>query len=75
MASSLTEDEKYMKQALRLAKKAMDSGDVPIGCLIVYDGKVIARGYNRRKAVSCACRADCNQKGFKGYRRLETGRM
>ena len=48
MASSLTEDEKYMKQALRLAKKAMDSGDVPIGCLIVYDGKVIARGYNRR---------------------------
>ena len=48
MASRLTEDEKYMKQALRLAKKAMDSGDVPIGCLIVYDGKVIARGYNRR---------------------------
>ena len=48
MASKLTEDEKYMKQALRLAKKAMDSGDVPIGCLIVYDGKVIARGYNRR---------------------------
>ena len=48
MASNLTEDEKYMKQALRLAKKAMDSGDVPIGCLIVYDGKVIARGYNRR---------------------------
>ena len=48
MASKLTEDEKYMKQALRLAKKAMDSGDVPIGCIIVYDGKVIARGYNRR---------------------------
>ncbi len=48
MASKLTEDEKYMKQALRLAKKAMDSGDVPIGCIIVYDGKIIARGYNRR---------------------------
>ncbi len=48
MTSRLTEDEKYMKQALRLAKKAMDSGDVPIGCIIVYDGKVIARGYNRR---------------------------
>ena len=30
MASKLTEDEKYMKQALRLAKKAMDSGDVYI---------------------------------------------
>ena len=44
----MTEDEKYMRQALRLAKKASDNGDVPIGSLIVYEGKVIARGYNRR---------------------------
>ena len=44
----MTQDEKYMRQALRLAKKASDNGDVPIGCLIVYEGKVIARGYNRR---------------------------
>lgn len=44
----MTEDEKYMRQALRLAKKASNNGDVPIGCLIVYEGKVIARGYNRR---------------------------
>ena len=48
MAVKLTEDERYMKQALKLAKKAKDNGDVPIGCIIVYDGKVIARGYNRR---------------------------
>ena len=48
MAAKLTDDERYMRQALRLAKKAMDSGDVPIGCVIVHDGKVIARGYNRR---------------------------
>ena len=40
--------QKYMKQALRQAKKAYENGDVPIGCIIVYDGKVIARGYNRR---------------------------
>ena len=46
----MTEDEKYMKQAIKLAKKAADNGDVPIGCVIVYDGKVIARGYNRRNA-------------------------
>ena len=44
----LTTDEKYMKQAIKLAKKAAANGDVPIGCVIVYDGKVIARGYNRR---------------------------
>ena len=43
-----TQDEKYMRQALRLAKKALDQGDVPIGCVIVQDGKVIGRGYNRR---------------------------
>ena len=46
----LTEDEKYMRQAIRLAKKAEENGDVPIGCIIVYEGKVIGRGYNRRNA-------------------------
>jgi tRNA(adenine34) deaminase len=45
---NMTEDEKYMKQAIRLAKKAYANGDVPIGCVIVYEGKVIGRGYNRR---------------------------
>ena len=44
----MTEDEKYMKQAIKLAHKAYDNGDVPIGCVIVHEGKVIARGYNRR---------------------------
>ncbi len=45
----LTDDEKYMKQAIKLAKKAASIGEVPIGCVIVYEGKIIARGYNRRK--------------------------
>lgn len=44
----LTEDEKYMKLALAQAKRAYSLGEVPIGCVIVYDGKVIGRGYNRR---------------------------
>ena len=44
----LSEDERYMRQAITLAKKAAANGDVPIGCMIVYEGKVIARGYNRR---------------------------
>lgn len=43
-----TEDEKYMKQAITQARKAYDLGEVPIGCVIVYDGRVIGRGYNRR---------------------------
>ena len=41
-------DEKYMGQALKLAKKAAELDEVPIGCVIVHEGKVIARGYNRR---------------------------
>lgn len=41
-------DAKYMKEAIRQAKKAYVIGEVPIGCVIVRDGKIISRGYNRR---------------------------
>lgn len=44
----LTQDEKYMKAALIQAKKAYQLGEVPIGCVIVHNGKIIGRGYNRR---------------------------
>ena len=44
----MTENEKYMRQAIKQALKARDIDEVPIGCVIVYEGKVIARGYNRR---------------------------
>ena len=39
---------RYMKEALKQAKKAYALGEVPIGCVIVYEDKIIARGYNRR---------------------------
>ena len=48
MRQVLTEDERYMKEAVRQAKKAWKIGEVPIGCVIVYEGKIIGRGYNRR---------------------------
>ena len=41
-------DIKYMKAALKQAKKAYKLGEVPIGCVIVCDGKIVGRGYNRR---------------------------
>ena len=37
-----------MREAMRLAKKAAALNEVPIGCVIVHDGKIIGRGYNRR---------------------------
>ena len=50
-----TEDEKFMKEAIKQAKKAEAIGDVPIGCVIVHDGKIIARGYNKPDV----CRSNC----------------
>lgn len=44
----MTQDEKYMKAAIREAKKAYALEEVPIGCVIVQNDKIIARGYNRR---------------------------
>ena len=44
----MTQDEKYMRAALREAKKAYKLDEVPIGCVIVQNDKIIARGYNRR---------------------------
>ena len=41
-------DEFYMKTALAQAKKAAAIGEVPIGCVIVYEDKIIARAYNKR---------------------------
>lgn len=44
----LNTEEKYMRAAIKEAKKAYALEEVPIGCVIVRDGKIIARGYNRR---------------------------
>ena len=41
-------DEKHMKEAIRQAKKAYELQEVPIGCVIVHEGKIVGRGYNRR---------------------------
>ena len=50
MAKIISVQEKYMKEALKQAKKAYKLGEVPIGCVIVHEGRIIGRGYNRRNA-------------------------
>lgn len=43
----MTDDEKWMKEALKEAKKAFDKDEVPIGAVLVKEGKIIARGHNQ----------------------------
>ena len=44
----MTSDESFMKQAVKQAEKAYDKLETPIGCVIVHEDKIIARGYNKR---------------------------
>lgn len=44
----MNQDEKYMREAIKQAKKAYEMNEVPIGCVIVCEDKIISRGYNRR---------------------------
>ena len=62
-------EEKFMREAIKQAKKAAAIGEAPIGAVIVRDGKIIARGYNKREtkknallhaeiiAINKACKA------------------
>ena len=75
-------DTKYMKEAIKQAKKALKLKEVPIGCVIVYQDKIIARGYNRRNTdkttlghaeitVPDVRRGDCTGTDSKGCYRLD----
>lgn len=45
----MLEKEKFMIEAIKQAKKAYDKGEIPVGAVIVKDGKIIARGYNKKE--------------------------
>jgi tRNA(adenine34) deaminase len=49
-----SEDEKFMRLALRQAEMAFDAKEVPIGCVIVKEGKVIGKGYNQVETLKDA---------------------
>ncbi len=46
MTEKCIQDEQFMREALLEAEKAFDLGEVPVGCVIVRDGEIIARGHN-----------------------------
>ena len=50
----LTREEKFMRAAIKAAKRGLSEGEVPIGAVIVYEDKVVSRGYNRRAKLQLA---------------------
>ena len=63
-----TREEKYIKKALKEAKKAYLLDEVPIGCVIVKDNKIIARSYNTREKdqmVTSHCEINAIRKASK----------
>ena len=50
----LTREEKFMRAAIKAAKKGLGEGEVPIGAVVVYEDKVVAKGYNRRARLQLA---------------------
>ena len=57
--------KKYMKEAIKRGKKALALEEIPVGAVIVKDGKIISRGYNKKKNKTRrnkACRNNSNRK-------------
>ena len=76
MESTEEQDIKYMRQAVNEASKAIESGEVPIGCVIVYKDEIIGRGHNLRNSKkNPLCHAEISAineaAGFMGDWRLE----
>lgn len=76
MESTEEQDIKYMREAINEASKAIESGEVPIGCVIVYKDEIIGRGHNLRNSKkNPLCHAEISAineaAGFMGDWRLE----
>jgi len=53
--TATTDDDRYMREALRLASEAANRGDVPVGALVVLDGAIIGCGFNTREGQADPC--------------------
>jgi tRNA(adenine34) deaminase len=45
-------DELWMQEALRAAQRALEAGEVPVGAIVVHEGKIVGRGFNRNLSDS-----------------------
>ncbi len=48
---AMTDDERFMLEALKEAQRAFEEGEVPVGAVVIYEGKIIGRGHNRTEAL------------------------
>ncbi len=68
-------EERFMREAIRLAEKAKKRGEVPIGAVVVYEGRIIGRGYNLRTKLQMAT-AHAEMRAIdRACRRLHSWRM
>ena len=79
----MTNNEKYMRMALKEAQKAFDKKEVPVGCIIVKDDQIIARAHNLRQTkksvlghaeISCILKAEKKMRDWRldGYYMIVT---
>ncbi len=68
-------DGKFMYAALKLAEKAKNIGEVPVGCVIVHEDKIIASGYNRRERKRNALEHAEMRAIYRACRRLRSWRL
>jgi len=50
--TSPEQDELWMQEALRAAQRALEAGEVPVGAVVVHEGKIVGRGFNRNLSES-----------------------
>ena len=65
MNYTVEEKEVFMREALREAEIALEHDEIPIGCVIVKDGKIIGRGHNARRGIATSSHA-CRNYGYRG---------
>ena len=68
-------EERFMREAIRLAEKAKKRGEVPIGAVVVYEGRIIGRGYNLRTKLQMATAHAEMRAIHRACRRLHSWRL
>nr|XP_054970146.1 tRNA-specific adenosine deaminase 2 isoform X2 [Pan paniscus] len=67
---SAEETEKWMEEAMHMAKEALENTEVPVGCLMVYNNEVVGKGRNEVNQTKNVCYSTCRNGGHRSGPRL-----